>query len=387
VRSGHPWIFANSIREQNRSGQTGELAIVFDRHNQFLAVGFYDESSPIRVRVLHAGSPAVIDGGWFGSRLTESLDRRAGILDEKTNAARLVNGESDRFPALVLDRYADTLVLKLYSSIWFPWLAHVIEIIQERIPCERLVLRLSRNIREAARERKLDDGQLLFGPAVEGSVMFSETGLRFEAEVIKGQKTGFFLDQRENRRFVESLARGQDVLNAFSFSGGFSLYAARGGARSVTDLDISSHALESSRRNFELNEIAVADCQHFLIQADAFAWLRQPRPERYDLIILDPPSLAKRQTDRPAALHAYASLAASALTLARPGATLLCCSCSSHITAGEFFGTVGAALEDSGRKYEILRQTGQPADHPATFPEAEYLKAIYVSFRRGSHPN
>ena len=331
------------------------------------------------MRVLHAGSSANIDADWFRARLAEALARRRSLLDEHTTAARLVHGESDRFPALVLDRYAETLALKLYSAIWFPRLPEITAIIRELIPAERMILRLSRNIQESARELKLTDGQALAeAGGAPDAVTFLETGLRFEADVVKGQKTGFFLDQRENRRFVETLAQDRNVLNAFSFSGGFSLYSARGGARSVTDVDISAHALESSRRNFALNQAAFAACPHHLIQADVFDWLRQARPERYGLIILDPPSLAKRQIDRPAALKAYASLAASALALAAPQAVIICCSCSAHITAEEFFNAVTTTFQNSGRPFEILRRTGQPADHSAIFPEAEYLKGIYL---------
>jgi 23S rRNA (cytosine1962-C5)-methyltransferase len=382
VRAGHPWVFAASIREHNREGRRGELGAIYDRNEKLLALGLYDPQSPIRVRIIHAGPPTLIDRDWFGARLAESLARRAGILDKRTNAARLINGESDRFPALVLDQYDKTLVLKLYSTIWFPWLHQIISLIQDQLNPARLVLRLSRNIQRESAQEKLHDGQILVGPPVDRPVPFLETGLLFEADVLKGQKTGFFLDQRENRRIVESLARGKDVLNAFSFSGGFSLYAARGGARSVTDVDISAHALEGSRRNFARNGSSVGECQHNLVQADVFEWLQARRTKRYDLIVLDPPSLAKRQSDKSAALRAYAKLATAGAGLCRPGATLVCCSCSAHVLAQEFFDTVNVALRKVGRDFKVLRTTREPADHHASFPEAEYLKAIYLALAR-----
>jgi 23S rRNA (cytosine1962-C5)-methyltransferase len=211
-------------------------------------------------------------------------------------------------------------------------------------------------------------------------VTFLETGLRFEADVVKGQKTGFFLDQRENRRRVEALAAGRDALNAFSFSGGFSLYAARGGARSVTDLDISAHALESARRNFALNQdsAAVAHCRHELIQADAFEWLERNTARQFDLIVLDPPSLARRETDRAGAIQAYARLAANGIRALQPAGILVAASCSAHVSSAEFFGTVRDAARKSGRKLVEIETTGHPPDHPATFKEAEYLKCIYL---------
>ena len=197
--------------------------------------------------------------------------------------------------------------------------------------------------------------------------------------MLRGQKTGFFLDQRENRRIVESLARGRDVLNAFSFTGGFSVYAARGGARTVTDLEISAHALEAAKRNFALNQAAsFTNCRHETIQADAFEWLARNRNRKFDLIILDPPSLAKRESERAGAIQAYGRLANAGITHLRPGGILAACSCSAHVSAGEFFGAVRSAARKSRRKFAELRTTGHPPDHPATFPEAQYLKCIYL---------
>jgi 23S rRNA (cytosine1962-C5)-methyltransferase len=240
---------------------------------------------------------------------------------------------------------------------------------------------LSRNIQPFARRQfQLSDGQILQGPPLEGSVIFLETGLRFEADVLRGQKTGFFLDQRENRRLVESLSRGRRVLNAFSFSGGFSLYAARGGALAATDLDISPHALESAKRNFALNRAdpAVANCRHETVQADAFDWLKERTRPDFDLIILDPPSLAKREAERSRAIQAYAQLARQAIASLRPGGVLAASSCSAHVSAPEFFEALRQAAQKSGRTFEELQTTGHPPDHPATFPESNYLKCIFM---------
>ena len=251
VRSGHPWLFADSIREQNRVGLTGELAVIYDRNDKFLAVGLFDSDSPIRVRILHAGKPQTIDFAWWNAHLEKTLERRAKLFDTTTTGYRLIHGESDGWPALVLDKYDSTLVLKIYSAAWLPRLEEIFALLQEKIPCERIVLRLSRNIQPLAEKQfQRHDGQILFGVPPTGAVIFSENGIRFEADVLRGQKTGFFLDQRENRAEVEQLASGKRVLNAFSFSGGFSVYAARGGATLVTDLDLSAHALESAKRNF-----------------------------------------------------------------------------------------------------------------------------------------
>jgi len=382
VRGGHPWVFAESVRDQNRHGAAGELAVIYDRKDQFLAVGLFDPDSPIRVRVLHAGRPQKIDAAWWAARFDAAMRTRAGLFDNQTTGYRLINGESDGWPGLVLDRYDTTLVLKLYTAAWMPRLAEIAGLIQTRLNPERMVLRLSRNVERRSRTWRdgASLGQKLAGPETGAPIVFRESGLRFEADVVRGQKTGFFLDQRENRRRVESLAPGRTVLNAFSFSGSFSLYAARGGAKSATDLDISAHALAAAERNFTLNkrEPAVARCRHELLQADAFAWLARKASRKFDLMVLDPPSLAKREAERAGAIRAYGRLVRDGIKHLSPGGILVACSCSAHVTAGEFFDVVRQNVAQAGRKFVELQRTGHALDHPATFREAEYLKAIYL---------
>jgi 23S rRNA (cytosine1962-C5)-methyltransferase len=390
VRSGHPWVFAGSIRAQNREGRTGELATIYDRKDRFLAIGLFDPDSPLRVRVLHAGKPVTIDAVWWRERLRRAIALRDGLFDERTNGYRLINGESDGWPGLVLDRYDTTLVLKVYSAGWLPrlkdivdWIGGVSRALCRQEPVFELVLRLSRNIQDAARGRfHLADGQWLLGDRRNARPAFLESGLRFEANVVRGQKTGFFLDQRENRRAVESLAQNRDVLNAFSFTGGFSVYAARGGARSVTDLDISQHALAGSERNFALNRHVsrVVSCRHEMIHADAFEWIEQVPKRRFDFVILDPPSLAKRESERPHAMLTYARLASAGIRLLKPRGILAASSCSAHVTAEEFFTAVRRAAKQSSRGFTELQTTSHGPDHPATFQEAHYLKCIYLKF-------
>lgn len=381
LRSGHPWLFADSIREQNRPAQLSELAVIYDRKDQFLALGLFDPNSPIRMRVLHVGRPQVIDRAWWSARFDQALQRRQGLFDAQTTGFRWINGESDGWPGLVLDRYDRTLVLKLYTAVWLPRCEEIVGLAVERLRPERIVLRLSRNIQEfAGNQFGKRDGEIVHGGALQGPVLFEETGLRFEAAVLQGQKTGFFLDQRENRRLVQSLAGGRRVLNAFSFTGGFSLYAARGGATWVTDLDISAHALAGAERNFALNQSqpAVAACRREMIQADAFDWLGEQRERKFDLVILDPPSFAKREAERAGAIRAYARLTKLGLGRLARGGLLVACSCSAHVGAEEFFTAVRQAATATGRAFEELRTTGHAPDHPATFKEAVYLKAIYL---------
>ena len=426
LRAGHPWVFAGSIRKQNRPGQAGELAVIYDRANRFLAVGLFDPDSPIRVRILHAGEPEPIGLEWWSARLGQAVDRRRGLFDEQTTGCRLINGESDGWPGLVLDRYDATLVLKLYTVAWLPRLNEICRLIREQLKPERIVLRTSRDIQRRLdshaipsrpgpkRKGEVDllreagpgglrhpgeptavspalgvgqgeghrNGHILEGRALSGSVIFLETGLRFEADVLRGQKTGFFLDQRENRRNVERLGGGRRVLNVFSFSGGFSLYAARGGADSVCNLDISVHALASARRNLALNESdpAIARCRHEFVQADAFDWLGSPPERRFDLIILDPPTFAKREAERAAAIRAYEKLTGLGIKHLGRGGILVAASCSAHVTAAEFFEAVRHGALQTKRPFAVMQTTGHAPDHFTTFKEAEYLKAIYLKF-------
>ena len=427
LRSGHPWLFADSIRAQNREGKIGELAVIYDRHDRFLGVGLYDPISPIRIRMVHVGKPVTIDGKWWAARLEEAIARRGGFFEEQstnvgsasirgavrtphpliaakvrrgvltaptrslepiiaqdeTTGFRVLNGESDGWPGLVLDRYDTTVVLKLYAAAWLPRLEEIIGLIRKSLEPERIVLRFSRNIQEvAAQQFAKADGEILYGPPLNGPVIFLESELRFEADVVRGQKTGFFLDQSENRKRVRMLARKRSVLNAFSFTGGFSLYAADAGAKSVTDLDISSHALAGAKRNFALNRsrTGIAACRHEMIQADAFDWLSTNSKRKFDLIVLDPPSFAKRENERGRAIAAYARIAALGIQHLTQAGILVACSCSAHVTAEEFFAAVRKAATASKRKFKELETTRHAPDHPATFKEAEYLKAIYLEF-------
>ncbi len=386
VRHGHPWIYGDKVRQQNRMGETGEITVVYDRQDRFLGLGLYDRESAIRLRMLHVGRPVKVNTDWWREKLEYTIGKRAGLFGPDTTGCRLINGENDGWPALILDRYAGTLVLKIYAALWLPHLADIEALLRGVLAPKDIVLRLSRNlISLASKEYGIEEGFLGGGDGDE-VVVFQENGLYFTSEVRFGQKTGFFLDQRENRERVGKLAAGRDVLNAFSFSGGFSLYAARGGALSVTDVDISAHALASARENFQLNasDPGVAASRHESIQADAFDWLAEAAGRgkdgpRYGLIITDPPSLAKRESERAGALQAYERLAVSAFRLLTPGGTVVSASCSAHVSAREFQQAVQrAATAVFGRAWEVLWTAGHAADHPVSFREGEYLKAIAV---------
>jgi 23S rRNA (cytosine1962-C5)-methyltransferase len=385
IRGGHPWLFENGIRQQSDNGRCGDLAVIFDRKRRFLAIGLYDPTSPIHVRILAQGKPRTIDEAWFGGQLETAVAQRRPLLQTNTTGYRLLHGENDGLPGLIIDRYDHTYVMKLYSSAWVPHLPMLLHGLTESVQAkpERVVLRLSRFVqRQKEQLCGLVEGQLLLGEPLAGSIHFLENGLTFAADVIKGQKTGFFLDQRDNRARVEQLAAGKRVLNVFAYTGGFSLYAARGGATEVVSLDISQPALDNAIRNFELNraQAAVAAAKHELLLGDAFQEMKQliGNRRRFEMVIIDPPAFAKRQDEVERGLAAYGRLVRLGLRLLAPGGVFVMASCSSRVSATQFFGMVQRVAREEKRPLQEIERTSHPLDHPIGFPEGAYLKCLFA---------
>jgi len=383
LRKRHPWLFEDGVEEQSHEGKAGDLAVIFDRHRKFMAVGLYDPKSTIRVRVLHCGKPLTIDAEFFAERLREIVGRRAEIVGAGTTGYRLVNGENEGMPGLVVDRYADTLVLKLYTPAWLPRLRDVLPGLAAAAPFERLVLRLSRDCqRRKADLFGFEDGNILIGPPLEGAFSFEENGLLFECDPLRGQKTGFFLDQRDNRARVERMADERAVLNVFAYSGGFSLYAARGGATSVVSLDQSRPALDAAKRNFARNraEGRVPEVPHDLMEGDAFELLESMgrKKRRFDLVVIDPPSFTSRNSHVDGALSSYRRLARLGVGVLSSGGRLVMASCSSRVSSEDFFRAIHRAAREAGRPLEELQRTAHADDHPVGFPEGAYLKCLYA---------
>ena len=387
LRHGHPWLFGHAIRHQSHEGNPGDLAVVFDHRRRFLAVGLYDPHSSIRVRVLHHGKPATIDRDWFRGKLATAAQLRAPLLKGPskvvTTGYRLVHGENDDLPGLVIDRYGQTSVVKIYTAAWIPHLRDVLSALVDVIPFERLILRLGRAMLEQPQDLYgLGDGAILFGPGSDGPVLFQENGLYFEADPVHGQKTGFFLDQRDNRARVEKLAAGKTVLNVFAYTGGFSVYAARGGAREIVSVDASAPALEATIRNMAHNRHipSVATASHETVTQDAFEALAQMAKmgRRFDMVIVDPPAFAKKQDQAPQALTAYERLTRLSLDILRPEGILVQASCSSRVDAETFYETINSAAAQAGRPLREIERTGHALDHPITFKEGAYLKCLFA---------
>ncbi len=381
VRAGHPWVFEESVRSMSHEGSAGDLAVIFDDRRAFAAIGLHDPSSPIRVKVLHAGDPVPIDGAWWSSAIGAALAKRRRFLDDP-HAGRLgyrvVNGENDAFPGLVVDRYGAVAVVKVYSPIWFPHLAEIVPRLADATGCDGIVLRFARNV-AAGETFGLADGAVVAGDVPDGPVLFVEAGLTLEADVRHGQKTGYFLDQRANRVRVGGMARGRDVLDVFAATGGFSVHAAAGGARSVYSVDLSAPTLAAVERNLahNLDRPEVRDCRATSEVGDAFEVMARLGRERrtFDLVVVDPPSFAQRQSSVATALRAYTRLTHLALRLVRGGGVLVQASCSSRVPTDRFFETVEGAAVHGGYRLREIDRTGHDVDHPVTFPQGEYLKA------------
>ena len=383
LRAGHPWLFENSIEKQNREGQAGDIAVIFDKKRRFLAVGLYDPDSPIRVKILHHKTSVTIGRNFFTERLQAAANIRAHLPAQGTTGYRLVHGENDSLPGLVIDRYGDVLVLKLYSAAWFAHLQDVLATLADVHPAQTIVLRLSRTVQESE-TYGLTDGMVIQGELSTSQVTFTENHLHFVADVIHGHKTGFFFDQRENRQRVMGLSSGKNVLDVFSYNGGFSLYAAAGGANSVLSVDISEPALRDARQLFELNanNPQVAQCQHEILAADAFAAMQQlvADGQQFELVVVDPPSFANKESQRDDALRAYRKLTELALPLVTKGGTLVIASCSSRIMPDEFFASVKNAAVRNRYNLQEIEHTSHSVDHPLreSFPEGRYLKCLYA---------
>ncbi len=390
LRAGDPWLFDGSITSTGTSADpsdgdsaaTGDLAVVFDSNRRFVAIGLWDPASPIRLKALHHGEPRPIDETFWRERITTALERRSTLAaDPDTNAYRCVHGENDRLPSLVVDRYDRSLVVKLYSPIWFPHLAAVVPTLCEALDPERVVLRLARSVAKGE-TFGLADGSTIVGPPPEGPVRFRERGLTLEADIVRGNKTGHFLDQRDNRALVRSMASGARVLDVFASTGGFSVAAAAGGATSVDLIDVSGPALRTAERNLAHNRFiaAVRACRVRTSTGDAFVEMERlrRREQRFDLVVVDPPSFAQRQADVANALRSYARLTKSAVGLVEHGGSLVQSSCSSRVTADEFFTTVHEAAASAGVALSEIRRTGHPLDHPIGFEHGAYLKTLYA---------
>ena len=372
----HPWVFSGAIQHLPQQMEEGDVVVVCNSEGKFVAVGHYQVGS-IAVRVLSFRDVA-IDESFWQSRLKSALTMRQtiGIADNpENNTYRLVHGEGDLLPGLVIDVYGKTAVMQAHS-VGMHCSRHDI--------AQALVAVMGSRIEniyyksETTLPFKAELGQengFIYGGSDDNTAV--ENGLKFYVDWLKGQKTGFFVDQRENRALLEHYAKGRKVLNMFCYTGGFSFYAMRGGALKVHSVDSSAKAIELTKRNVALN--FPGDDRHEAYCEDAFKFLDQ-LGNQYDLIILDPPAFAKHRAALHNALKGYIRLNAKAFEKIESGGVLFTFSCSQVVTKENFRNAVFTAAAQAGRKVRILHQLHQPADHPVNIyhPEGEYLKGLVL---------
>lgn len=372
----HPWIFSGAILRMDEGIEEGELVKVVTFDREFIAIGHYQIGS-IAVRIL-SFRDITIDQEFWKSRLKAALNMRIaiGIADNPTNNTyRLVHGEGDMLPGLIIDCYGKTAVMQ----------AHSVGMHVERQPiCEALRSVMGSRIEhvfyksETTLPFKAELGQqdgFLYGGSDDNVAI--ENGLKFHVDWLKGQKTGFFVDQRENRTLLEKYAKNRSVLNMFCYTGGFSVYAMRGGAKLVHSVDSSAKAVELTNANIELN--FPSDARHAAFCDDAFKYL-DAHDAQYDLVVLDPPAFAKHRAALRNALKGYTRLNVKGFERIKPGGILFTFSCSQVVTKENFRNAVFTAAAQAKRKVRILHQLHQPADHPINIyhPEGEYLKGLVL---------
>jgi 23S rRNA (cytosine1962-C5)-methyltransferase len=367
---GHPWIFRSDVVERP-DGPAGVVP-VRARNGRALGEALWSPTSEISLRMLTRPGAPPIDAQWWRERITEAIARRSGLADQ-SSAVRLVHGEADGLPSLIVDRYDRWLVVQLLSAGLAAQQSLIVSLLVELTGCDGVLAR--HDVAARDREGLRREVSLLHGDVPE-TVVVEEHGVRYHAAPWSGQKTGAFLDQRENRVLVGGLARGR-ALDCFAYHGSFALHLARR-ASSVVALDVSGAALERARQHASENGLTNVET----VEADAFDWVRDAfrRGERFDTIVVDPPAFAKSRASVPAARRGYTDINRQAMKLLAPRGTLFTASCSQHVDRALFLEMLAEAAADSGRRLELRQVTGQPVDHPEllTIPETGYLKGAVL---------
>jgi 23S rRNA (cytosine1962-C5)-methyltransferase len=378
IANRHPWIFAGAVQTE-RGPEDAPIGDLVDTDGTRIASGFYSRSSQIRLRALAFGGASVTPA-LIAARLSEAIARRRAIFDETTNAARLVHAEGDELSSIVVDRYDDMLVVEIANRGAEHFKPLIVETLQRELSPRVVYFKNDLPARRLEGLATVDESSSLQGDSSttgrleESSTQILESGLKFRVNPAEGQKTGFFLDQRENRRLARTLASGRRVLNLFSYSGAFGVYAASGGAASVTNVDVSAPAIESARANASLNGV---EAEH--IVADAFQYVRQKHGP-FDLLICDPPAFAKSRNEVERAARGYKDVNLYALRMVAPGGLMMTFSCSGHMSLDLFQKVIFAAALDAGRRVSIVRRLTAGPDHPVSIycPEGEYLKGFLM---------
>lgn len=370
IKRGHPWVYADALQQRPKASAGARAVLLDKKQGRKIALGFYDAGSPLAFRVCTTNPAELLDDTWAQKQMLRALRLRQLLFDSQTTGFRLFNGEGDGLPGLICDVYGNTAVLQLDGAgpggFWdifgvAHWLAN-------RLPLKAVYQR--------SQSRNIHQSRPLLGDAPAAPIPFLENGVRFTADVVNGQKTGFFLDQRENRRQIRGVSAGRQVLNLFGYTGGFSVYAGLGGAARVTTVDLAAPALEAAGHHWQLNGLPPA--AHQTAQADAFEYLAQAAKtgQTWELVVVDPPSFASSKEAVAKAIAAYQNLIAAAATVTSGDGLLAAASCSSHVDLPMFLAACEEGISRARRRATLLRVSGQPPDHPTPLPFSEfrYLK-------------
>jgi len=375
----HPWVFSGAVQSVKGDPEPGETVAIQDSQGAFLAWGAYSPNSQIRARVWSFDPSVIIDEGFFHRRIKAAIALRQNwIHRDQTSAYRLVHAESDSLPGLVVDRYNDTLVVQILSAGAERWRETITAALDDLLEPEGIYERSDVAVREL--EGLPPRTGLLAGQLSEQPINIQENGLRFKVDLVSGQKTGFYLDQRDNRQFCREIAAGRSVLNGFAFTGGFTAYALAGGAKSVLSIDSSEEALQLAKENLALNDLSTEHCEW--ITGDMFEELRtlRDRGEGFDLVILDPPKFAPTAAQAKQAARGYKDINLYGFKLLKPGGLLMTFSCSGGVDMNFFQKIVADAALDASVDARLLHRLGQSPDHPThlAFPEGTYLKGLVI---------
>ncbi len=372
----HPWIFSGAIEKIDKNVNPGDIVEVYDYKGNFLAKGYINPKSQITIRILSWDKEEdVTDDKFISKRLKSAIDMRLNYFDQSvTNAFRLVNSEADLLPGLIVDKYNDTVVLQILTLGMEQFRDKIVKFLLEYLSPKCIYERSDTSVRKKE-GLSLKKG-LIYGELPD-LVEIVENGLPFLVDIRNGQKTGFYLDQRDNRKELLLFCKNKRILNCFSYTGAFSVYAIKGGAKHVVNVEFSHSAIKLAEKIMELN--GIEKTQEF-IEGDAFHILRnmKKRKERFDLIILDPPKFAHTQGKLENALRGYKDINLQAMHLINPGGILFTFSCSGAISLEMFSKTITWAAMDAKRHVQVLKRLTQPLDHPylTSFLESEYLKGL-----------